>query len=249
MDRETLRNQAAGRRNYAEDEAPRKVKWTCRFCDHPFASERLYMSHHCREGDRYEKLRTPTGQAAFAYYNEWMKLSRRSIQPIETFSASSFYSAFIKFSEWVKKVHLPNPLGFIRLMVQEKIQPTLWARDNTYALYVQSYDTAVPPEQQFLQSLELAHQLAKEKKIPVSAIFHELGVEQLLQLIQERKLSSWFLVASKAFRDFMATLDEAGRDRLEGAVQVGAMIMRIQQSPESIEFFRLFSEVTEKEGL
>lgn len=245
MDREQLRSQAASRRNSAvAEEAPtRKVKWTCDFCQHDFASERTFMKHNCRERQRIEELRGPIGQAAYSYYGEWMRLNKRSVPPIDTFATSMNYNAFIKFANHVRRVNMPNPSGFVKAMVDNgNVQPVLWCRDNVYAMYLQGYDKIVSPTTQFLGSVDLMMEYAKEYNCKPSEVFAQIGVTKILDLVQKRKLSPWFLVSSSAFRSYMSSRNETESDRLEGGVQVGAMIMRIQQSPSNIELFTEFSK-------
>ena len=252
MNREALRNQAASRRNPVEEATtlPRKVKWTCDYCTHDFVSERVFMNHRCRERERLDELKSPTGQAAYIYYAEWMKLNRRSVPPIETFAASSFYSTFIKFAQHVHRVNLPAPLTFIRAMVENgKVQPSLWCRDNVYALYLNGYDNIVHPTTQFLTSLDLITELAKEHEVALPNIFDALGVDKILDLVKRRKISPWFLVASTAFRTYMKMCNETDANRLEASIQVGAMVMRIQQNKKSTDLFVDFSNATKELGL
>jgi hypothetical protein len=225
----------------------RKVKWTCEYCEHEFSSERVFMKHQCKERLRIEELRGPIGQTAYAAYSEWMKLNRRSVPPIETFASSSYYNAFIKFANHIRRVNMPNSSGFVKAMVENgNVQPSLWCRDNVYAMYLQGYDKIVSPTKQFIDSLDLVLEYASECDIEPSQVFDSMGVNKILDLVQRRKLSPWFLVSSAAFRTYMATRDGMESDRLEGGVQIGAMIMRIQQSPKSIELFTEFSRATKE---
>lgn len=249
MDREALRNQAASRRNQADaEEAPtRKVKWTCEFCTHDFASERTFMKHRCRERERLDELRGPIGQAAYAYYSDWMRGNKRSVPPIETFASSMNYNSFIKFANHVKRVNMPNPQGFVKAMIDNgNVQPVLWCRDNVYAMYLQGYDKIVSPITQFMNSVDLVNEYAKEYNCEPKEIFSQLGVTKILDLVQKRKLSPWFLVSSGAFRSYMKGCGDVESNRLESGVQVGAMIMRIQQNPENIELFTEFSKATKE---
>lgn len=253
MDREALRSQAASRRNQASDDAPvvrNKVMWKCDFCEHEFASERVFMKHTCKERQRIEELRGPVGQAAYLYYSDWMRLNKRSVPPIETFASSSYYLAFIKFATHVRKVNMPNPTGFVRAMVENgNVQPSLWCRDNVYAMYMQGYDKIVSPTKQFLDSLDAVLEYSNEFEVAPPQVFEAIGVSKILELVQKRKLSPWFLVSSSAFRTFMASRNDMETDRLEAGIQVGAMIMRIQQHPKNIELFTEFSKATKELGL
>ena len=249
MNRELLKSLAVGRRNPSEAipvPEERVKQWECHHCGHPFASERVFMKHHCREMLRHEELRSTIGQAAYQFYAEWMKLSNRKAPPIETFAESRYYPSFVKFARHVKKVHLPTPLAFVRTMVDNKLDPSLWTRDNVYVLYMTGYDDVVPPTKQFIESLDLIMQLAKDHECAPEQVFQVLGVNKLLDLVQKRKLSPWFLIASDAFRVYLASRNEQDACKLSDGVQVGAMIDRIKRNEK---LFTEFSKATKELGL
>lgn len=252
MDRETLRSQSAKRRNQVlvEEQTKKKVTWACEYCEHEWATETGFMNHRCKERDRLDELKSPMGQAAYSYYSEWMKLNKRSVPPIETFSESKMYSTFIKFANHVVKVRLPNVSGFIRTMVENgKVQPSLWCRDNVYAMYLQGYDRVVNPTQQFFDSFEEIDTLSMELKCTKAEVFEKIGVEVVLDLVQKRKLSPWFLVSSTAFRNWMSTQKPDDTMRLEDAIQVGALLSRVAHDKKLMELLTQFSQATKELGL
>ncbi len=205
------------------------------------------MDHRCRERDRIDELRSGIGQAAYSYYSEWMKQKKRSVPPIETFSASRYYTTFIKFAEFAAKTNIPNIPQFIKMMVtQNDISPSLWCRDNVYSMYLQWYDQAFPPEVQVLESLDYLKLLAEDYEVELNKVFTVMPNELLVQLIKRRKLSPWFLMSSKVFRDFLKTQTDLHKERLESALGLGAMIGRIQKDQGLFEFF---NRVTQAEGL
>lgn len=250
MNRDLLRSLAAGRRNPSEPVPvpAKRVSWHCEYCERDLMSERVFMNHTCKERDRAIELQTAIGQSAYALYVEWMKQSKRTPPPIETFASSRFYSTFIKFATWVKKVHLPSPSNYIRLMIKNKIQPPLWCRDNIYLLYLQSYDEAVNPTDQFLSSLDFALGLAQELKCKNEEVFDKLGTKGVLAATQNRKLSLWFLAASRVFRKWYQALPEAEREELSDALKLGSFILSIKD-PAKTPFFREFTKGTEENGL
>ena len=247
MNREVLRNQAASRRNYGEVAEDTKPKWLCGYCDHSFVSEKVFMNHNCKEKQRNEEIRSPVGQAAYSYYAEWMRLQKHTVPSIETFSQSKFYNTFIRFARHAGKVHIPNIKQFIRLMVENgNVPPVLWCRDNVYSMYLKSYDAAVLPRDQFLESLDLLEELSRELKVPLEQIYSEIGTDTLADLIKKRKLSFWFLFSSAKFREYMLRLDATQKDIISDALNVGAAYVRISQEPE---LFKEFSAGTKLVGL
>jgi len=247
MDRETLRQLAASRRSGVEIEIPAvRTQWLCGFCSRSFVREDAFMNHRCREKDRNDELRSTIGLAAYAHYVEWMKLKKHTPPPVETFATSKLYGSFVKFAEYVARVHVPNVRHFIVTMVEHGISPTLWARDQTYALYLQWYDNAYSPESQVLESLELLKELADDLNVTNEAVYNALGVEHLLKLIRQRKISGWFLFASPGFKKYLGTLSNDQKEALQSAMNAGAMVERIRQQPDLLKFF---TKVLTEEGL
>lgn len=247
MNREELRNQAAGRRNYAEADEGKRALWKCTYCGHDFISETVFMRHQCKEKARHEELRSPIGQAAYDYYREWMRLQKHSIPPIETFAESKFRSTFVKFAQHAAKVHIPSVKQFIRIMVENgKVPPGLWCRDNVYSMYLKAYDAAVTPLDQFMGSLQVLEELAHELKVPLANVFPAIGVSTLEDLIKKRKLSHWFLLASSKFRSYLLKLSAEDRDRLSAALNADAAVARVMQEQT---LFTEFGKATKEVGL
>lgn len=187
------------------------------------------MKHTCREMERAEELRGPVGQAAYAHYCDWMKAKKRSVQTIETFSSSVNYNAFVAFAKRALKTHIPNTSQFIKIMVEHgDVPPSLWCRDNVYAMYLEWYDKAMPPEGQFITSLDFVNSLVEEYACEKSEIFEKIPLDTLITYIKRRKITPWFLLPSRAYRTFQAKLPAADREKLNNALGTGAMLNRIK---------------------
>ena len=248
MNREDLKQKAAARRNQADTPtASSKVAWRCAFCEHDFQSEVVFMKHRCKEKARHDELRSPLGQAAYSYYAHWMKAQRHSVPAIDNFSASKFYTTFIKFAEYATRTRLPNVMRFIEVMVEnDKVPPSLWCRDSVYAMYLQGYDAAVPPEKQFVASYDTLVEMAGDLRADLKDVFPAIGVETLINLIQKKKLSHWFLLASDAFKTYLRSLPPEDRERVTMSMNIGAAVERIRQ--EHI-LFKEFGRGTKEMGL
>lgn len=209
-------------------------------------NETPFMNHRCKERERIEELKGAIGQAAYAHYSEWMRTSKKSVPPIETFATSKLYSTFVKFAEHAAKTNIPNVKQFIKLMVSHgNVSPALWCRDNVYAMYLEWYDEAYPPEVQVLESLEFLKELAKDYDATPATVFSEVPVDTMVTHIKRRKISPWFLASSKVFRDHTRTCPPEEKDKLERAMNMGAMIARIQKDAG---LFAFFNRVTLSEG-
>ena len=205
------------------------------------------MNHRCPAREKIDELRGSVGQAAYAHYSDWMIAKKRSVPPIETFAESKMYNAFVKFAEHAVRTNIPNVKQFIKLMVEHNdVSPMLWCRDNVYAMYLEWYDQAFPPEVQVLESLEFIKGLIEDYECTPEWIFKMIPVDTLALHIRRRKISPWFLASSKVFRTHLLTCEQEDKEKLERAMNMGAMIARIQKDAG---LFQFFNRVTQSEGL
>lgn len=151
---------------------------------------------------RSEKLQTPLGQAAWRFYQDWMKLQRKRVQDEKTFLKSKYYESFNRFSEYVKKLQLPNPQSFMKLMITNDFPPTMWTLNETYVMYLEHLDRAAPPQEHAQITADTIFRLAEILTCDMSEIFLHLSASEVIELIRERKLSPWLLLNSTKFMEF-----------------------------------------------
>jgi hypothetical protein len=151
---------------------------------------------------REENLRTPLGQAAWRFYQDWMKLQRKRVPGDKTFLKSNYYESFSRFSIHVKKLGLPNPQMFVQLMVENDFPPTMWTRDETYAIYMEHLDRVSTPTQLADITVDTILDLADIFECDSGDIFIKLTASEVIELIKERKLSPWILFQSAKFTTF-----------------------------------------------
>lgn len=232
MDREALRRAAASRRSDVAIQTTPSATWHCEFCLRDFQTENGFMKHRCAERERLEELKSPRGQAAYAYYSEWMRLQKRSVPVADRFMSSRQYNYFIKFTDWVEKTAIPNPNQFIKVMVETGTQPVLWCRDTTYAMYLQWYDNAYPPVNQFIETYDRLVNHATELGVPLTEVYPAMGASLIARLVRRRKLSPWLLVVSQKFLKWVQALPPAEREIVSEAVNFGAYAAKLNQNPE-----------------
>ena len=178
-------------------------KYECKFCGSRFKLEVRYMNHRCVQMQRDEQIKTPLGQAAWTYYEKWMRSYRRNIPSIETFLTSKFYVAFIKFAQFAQKVGLPDIDTFIWYMREKNIQPVIWVNNDIYASYIEFVDTKADPSKQAIQTIDYLFKLAEDYQTDVANIFDFLQPNDVILMLHRRQISPWILLHSKKFKDFL----------------------------------------------
>jgi hypothetical protein len=177
------------------------TKFQCHHCQKKFVLERAFMNHKCTEMQKAELLKTVDGQAAYIHYTYWLRKKGRKAPPIETFLTSSYFRSFVAFAEFIRAVSLPTPEKYIDIMVDKEIAPLLWPRSECYSMFLQWYDNKSPPIEQVDISVNTILDLSDEAELSPSELFDELHIRDIMQLLQERKLSPWFLLCSKKFKE------------------------------------------------
>ena len=179
------------------------TKYQCKFCDKRFKIESRFMSHRCKSMIRDEQIKTPIGQAAWSYYEKWMKVHRRAVPSIETFLTSNFYTTFVKFAQFAQKVGLPDVDTFIWYMREKDMPPALWTTDEVYASYIEFCDQKADPKKQAQQTIDYLFKLAEEFQVDVAEVFEYLEPNDLIMMLHRRQVSPWILLHSPKFKHFL----------------------------------------------
>lgn len=194
--------------------------WVCSFCHKTFSYEKSFMTHVCKEKTRFEEVRTPIGQAAFACYNQWMKLTKKGIQKIETFTSSSKYVTFIKFANYCKRLNI-NSEEFISFIIKHHpdISPALWCNEDVFSLYSIYLDRKCPPYEQVDKSLSFIIKQSEIKEIKVQDFFNSISFNELINFIKQKKISPWYIYTSKLGVSKLLSFSEDELQIFESAIK------------------------------
>lgn len=220
-----------------KEEAP----YQCHYCNKRFQRESSFIKHKCKQMEREEKLRTALGQAAWHYYQSWMRLQRKRVPDDRAFLKSRYYLSFNRFAEFVKKLNLPTPENFIKLMVENDYPPTLWTRDEVYAMYMEHLDRSVSPRELADITAQTLDKLADALECDISEVFDLLNPSEVIELIKQRKLSPWLLLNSPKFFKFLQKVSEENKDQfivLEAIIRPKYWGAQFQKKPKVVQFMK-----------
>ena len=220
-----------------KEEAP----YQCHYCHKRFQRESNFIKHKCKQMEREEKLRTALGQAAWQYYQDWMRLQRKRVPDDRTFLKSQYYNSFNRFAEFVKKLSLPSPDTFIKLMIDNDFPPTLWTRDEVYARYLEHLDRSVSPKQLAEITAQTLDKLADILECDISEVFEELHPNEAIELIKQRKLSPWILLNSQKFFVFLQKVNKENMEQfiiLEAVIRPKYWGEQFQKKPKVVKFMK-----------
>lgn len=216
-------------------------RYECQFCGTRFVHEQRYLKHRCKQMIRDEEFRTPTGQAAWSFYQKWMKAHRRIPPKSSAFIKSQYYTSFMRFAKFVKNVQLPDVDMFIWLMKKEDISPTIWTNDQVYVLYLEFMDRKATPNKQAKITIKTLFALADALDCNVGDVFDHLLANEVIQLLRQRRLSPWILLNSGKFKQFFVnktTTEE--RIVMESVIRPPYWAQKFKDCPEDVERMKLY---------
>ena len=212
--------------------------YQCHLCHKKYQQERAFIQHKCTQMKREEELRTPIGQAAWHYYQDWMRLQRKRVPDDRTFLKSYHYRSFNKFAEFVKKLKLPSPQLFIKLMIARTYMPSMWCSDEVYAIYMEHLDRNGSPKEHVDITIDTLCKIADDKNCEVNEVFEILTSGEIIQLIKQRKLSPWMLINSKQFWQFVLATQKKAPEHyiiLGSIIRTDFWTKRFAEHPQAVE--------------
>lgn len=207
----------------------------CSFCNKRWvkSKEAGFKKHKCDLMERDEFVRTTRrGRFAFEVYKTWIRLRGYQPQDRGTFIESRYYNTILKFAEFYYATMLPDMEDYIRFMVREDMLPNMWTHTTLYEQYILEFDERVKPVQQAEISFKHLNTLAKSLDCEPAEVFDYLYVNDIVKLIQCRRLSPWVLLASRRFNRYMAEVSDDERPVLETMVNLDVWLPRFREKPE-----------------
>ncbi len=197
-----------------------KVTHTCKWCHKVYLRENAYMAHECKQMKREAELKTPIGQAAFDYYQTWMREKKRHSFSPASFLASNYFRTFINFVNFTKQVKLPLPDKFIKLMVQRDYPPTMWINDEVYSQYIGFLDSNIDPMDQVALSIQTLLAYTDKVDIDICDVFEAINPNELIQMVRIRRVSPWLLLFSQKFKQmWVDRLSDEQQSIMESLIQ------------------------------
>jgi hypothetical protein len=190
---------------------------------------------------RDEEFRTPEGQAAWLFYQKWMKAYRRSVPKSSAFLHSKYYNSFMRFAAFSKKAKLPDVDMFIWVMKDRDISPTIWTNDQVYSLYLEFMDRKAPPSKQAEITINTLFELADDYRCGVDEVFDNIQANELIQLLRQRRLSPWLLLHSDKFKQFFINqTNTEERIIMETIIRPAYWGKKFQESAADVERMKLY---------
>lgn len=218
----------------------KEANFRCGYCGHMFVYEDRLLRHKCKQMIRNEEVQTSLGQAAWFYYQTWMRAQHHLIPHIKSFLHSKYYQSMIRFAKFAKQVRIPDPDLYITQMINLDMTPMLWTNDQIYVAFLEYMDKKIPATKNAQITIETLFDFSQALGCEIYDIFDHIDSNECIQLIRQRKLSPWILLNSKKFFTFMKKLSQDQKITLETIIRPKHWATKFQENPEIVEQMKRF---------
>ena len=219
----------------------REAIFKCNHCGHSFVHEDRLLKHKCKQMIRKEEFQTPLGQAAWLYYQTWMKVNHKLPQSAKAFLHSKFYNAFMRFAKFCKETRIPDPETYIRYMIDLDADPRMWTNNEIYASFIEHMDKHVPAVKNAKITIETLFNVAEDMGCDVNDVFDNIDPNDLIQLLIQRKISPWLLLVSSKFKNMYRTrMTQEQKMLLETIVIPKIWAKKLKDNPDDVEKIEKF---------
>lgn len=214
----------------------KEAHFKCSHCGHSFVYEDRLLKHRCKPMIRKEEFQTPQGQAAYQFFQIWMKANHRLVPAAKAFIHSKFYNAFMRFAKFVKETRIPDPETYIRYMIQLDAQPKMWTNNEIYVTFIEHMDKRVPALKNAKITIDTLFNTAEELGCEINEIFEKIDPNDLIKLLIQRRVSPWVLLKSPKFTKMYSTrMTKEQQMILETIIIPKIWTQKIKNNPEAVE--------------
>ena len=119
-------------------------------------------------------------------------------------------------------------------MANAKIAPALWRRNEAYQLYLEHFDKKTDPITQATTTIETILTLAEGLECKPNEVFSKFQVGDILELIQQRRLSPWLLFCSLSFKQWYQGLHDVDRAALMKHIGIDYWATKMESKPHVV---------------
>lgn len=117
------------------------MTFTCQYCKKTFSKESTLAAHLCEPKRRAQNQNDPDVHMGFQAYIRFYEITQGSakLKTYEDFSASNFYSAFVKFGRHCRGIRCVNFGSFTDWLLKNNKKLDQWCKDTFYTEWLQQY--------------------------------------------------------------------------------------------------------------
>jgi hypothetical protein len=182
----------------------------CQFCKKSFRKISTLQTHMCEQKRRWNQRGETGVRLGLTTYLRFCEINQGSAKTknYETFCESPYYSAFVKFGQYLVSIRAVNVSAYIEWILASNKKIDNWTKDSYYDEWLYEYLRKEHPNDALERSLLEIQKWADENNAQLSDFFVKCSPNRICQLINDGRISSWVIYHCNSGIDFLANLTD-----------------------------------------
>jgi hypothetical protein len=185
------------------------VKFVCKHCEKSFSKESTLLVHMCESKRRAQQEKDTGVQLGFRAYLRFYEMTQGSAKTktYADFSDSAYYSAFVKFGQYLVQIRCVNTGLFTDYLLKESKKLDQWTKDIFYDEWLYTHLRKEHPSDALERSLTELQTAADEAGVQLAESFTKISSNKLCNMIVNGRVSPWVLYNCNSGVNFLASLN------------------------------------------
>lgn len=193
----------------AKDLGPMPKDFKCQYCGKSYVKESTLASHLCEPKRRYQQRNEVGVRLGFMAYQKFYKFTQgKENKTYENFSASPYYTAFVKFGRHLHSINAVKPERFAEWVIKNNKKLDQWTKDIFYSEYLLDYIKNEDTQDALERSILEMQKWAEENSSQVNHYFKYANENKITRSISNGRISPWIIYCSNSGIQMLERLNQ-----------------------------------------
>lgn len=190
------------------------AKHVCKYCKKTFSRLSTLSAHLCETKRRWQQEHDTGVRLGFRTFLKFYEMTQNKakVKTYADFVASPYYSAFVKFGNYLVQINAVNPDAFTKYLIDNNKRLDHWTKDAFYDEYLINYIRREHPQDAIERALKEMQRWADENNSVFNHYFKYANPNKVCYHINNGRVSPWVIFNCDSGIAFLESLNN---DQLE----------------------------------